>query len=275
MITWKDIIGIIREMFEAKERDIAEHLGVSQQMLSHVKHGRKKPSEQFLEQSIYRKIFSPTESKSLASHDPKYNMQLTSTNGKKVEDSCLFDLKRIIEIKYPDVRADMDEFWDDKDYKAFVIELIKLAKLNTPLKSTPKTFDTASEGSSPAQTDTCPRPGIFHVVRSDSQQEQSSVQIASSNDTTIADPTDADIPPNTVGMGAQLHIEDKYKCCRFCISWGGTMKSTFAICAGYQEPRQADEGKECTYYEPNEAQITAERTRSLLPQMIRTIKSKD
>lgn len=274
MITWKDTIDIIKEMFEAKERDIAEHLGVTQQMLSHVKHGRKKPTEQFLEQSIYRKIFSPTESKSLASCDPKY-MQTTLTNREKVEDSCLSDLKRIIEIKHPNVRADMDDFWDDKDYKAFVIELLKLTKLNTPLKSTPKTFDTPSEDSSPAQTDMCPRPGIFPVVRRDSQQEQSSVQIASSNDTTTADPTDADMPPNAVGMGAQLHIEDKYKCCRFCANWSGTMKSTFAVCAGYQEPRQADEGKECTYYEPNEAQITAERTRSLLPQTIGTIKPKD
>lgn len=65
-------------------------------------------------------------------------------------------------------------------------------------------------------------------------------------------------PATDDDSGAQLHIEDKYKCCRFCVNWNGTMQSKFAICSGYQEPRKSTEGKECLYFEPNRSRITVE-----------------
>lgn len=58
--------------------------------------------------------------------------------------------------------------------------------------------------------------------------------------------------------GAQLYIEDAYKCCRFCRRWKGAVADILDDCMAYKEKREATDGKGCKYYVPHEGRITVQ-----------------
>lgn len=276
MVTWENTINIIETMFDAKDKDIAKQLGVPATSLSHVKRGHRPPSDHFNPSWVYRKIFDPTEKKSMAACDPKY-MKPHQTKPENIEKEYLSDLKRIIEIKFPNVQSDMAYCWNVEDYRTFVLELLKLTNLGTNSKSpsnnddesapvadmpldssssqacvppplaantSEQSPDGATRGSQIVDEVSDSTPGGQAVSRSESGETESKA---------VSQSSDAD----TVG-GAQLHVEDKYKCCRFCTKWRGVTGDELAICRVLKEQRNAASGRDCKYYRPDWGQITIE-----------------
>jgi len=62
------------------------------------------------------------------------------------------------------------------------------------------------------------------------------------------------IKPTT--KGAQIHVEDKYRCCRFCLRWQGAVSEDLDICSKYKEDRAAVDGKDCRYFKLNESRAS-------------------
>lgn len=183
MTTWKDTAEIIATMFECKEKDIATHLGISPTSFSHIKAGRRPPSDQLNPSWVYRKIFDPTDKNSMAACDPKYATS-RQTKPEDIERECLSDLKRIIELKFPNVRYDMDAYWNKEDYKSFVLELIKLSNLGTFLRSPSNNGDEPAPATDmpsdrvSSQTDDSLPPGVFKPIRSPLKSKQPLQQVS-------------------------------------------------------------------------------------------------
>lgn len=240
MITWEDTISIIKAMFEVREKEIAKHLEVSVTAFSHVKRGHRPPSDKFNPSSVYRKIFNPTEKGSMAACDPKY-MKPHRAKPENIEKEYLSDLKRIIEIKFPNVQSDMAYCWNVEDYRTFVLELLKLTNLGTNSKRS------SNSGDEPVSATDLP------LDSSSSQAVNRSEPGEAAESKAVSQSSDAD----TAG-GAQLHIEDKYKCCRFCSKWRGVMGDELSICRVFKEQRDAASGRNCKYYKPNWGRMTIE-----------------
>ena len=60
MLTWKDILFIIEEMFEMKPEDIAGLLGIDPSIISRLKNGKIKKSSHVTPENVYEKIFDPS-----------------------------------------------------------------------------------------------------------------------------------------------------------------------------------------------------------------------
>lgn len=166
----------------------------------------------------------------MAACDPKYATS-RPVKPEDIERECLSDLKRIIKLKFSNVRHDMDDYWN-KDYKSFVLELIKRSNLATPLRS-------------PSNNGDEPVPATDQTASRSEPGETESKAVSQSS---VAD---------TAG-GAQVHVEDKYKCCRFCTKWRGVTGDEFAICRVFKEQRDAASGRDCKYYKPDWGQMTIE-----------------
>jgi len=60
MLTWKDILFIIEEMFEMKPEDIAGLLGIDPSIISRLKNGKIKKSSHVTPENVYEKILHPS-----------------------------------------------------------------------------------------------------------------------------------------------------------------------------------------------------------------------
>lgn len=122
MITWKDTIEIIKRTFSIEQIEIANCLNITESQLSKVKTGKSKtvPSN-FASSHVFRKIFDPSNEDSPAS-------------GKETPEYHLDVLKSIIQTEFAQVREDLSDFWNEKDYKTFVIGLLDRTNLAKPPK---------------------------------------------------------------------------------------------------------------------------------------------
>ena len=275
MITWKDTIHIICEMFEISQQQLAGYLCVGEGTLSRIKNGKARASID--NTAVFNAVFNP-DTKSSPAH---------SKNESKAK--LLELLKEIIEFSFPKVREAMADCWDEPDYQLFVLRL--LGRTRQVRSSGEKNVASDDDG---VTIDPCgkdePAPVVDMPLDSSSSQvcvpppleantsEQSpdnatrGSQIADEvSDSTLGGQAVSRSEPGeteskTVGQssdadtagGAQLHVEDKYKCCRFCTKWRGVMGDELAICRVFKEQRDAASGRGCKYYKPDWGQITIE-----------------
>lgn len=119
MITWEDTIQIIMLTFECKQQEIADQIGVSKSDMSKVKSGKRTPSSRFAPTHLYSKIFDPSKQGTLAHR---------STDD---ENGCLVNLKDIIEKEFGHVKSNLEDCWNETDYKSFVMKLLERTKCPT------------------------------------------------------------------------------------------------------------------------------------------------
>lgn len=132
MITWKATIMLISKMFEKSQKEIAEKLGVSPSTLSKIKKGNQ--ASMFDADDIFQKVFSNENKESFAS---KY---------KSTDSESLDALKDIIERHFSNnkfnIKEDMMDVWEEKDYKTFVITLLN--RTRRPVLNKKPTIHTAN-----------------------------------------------------------------------------------------------------------------------------------
>lgn len=122
MITWEDTIKIIMKTYMCTQAQIAEQLGVSTATVSKVKSGKQNPPPQFAVPILYKKIFDTTIPKSLSyGQDEKYHLSV---------------MKDIISTDFINVKSSMSDYWNEKNYKTFVENLLNQTRRNTPTKGT-------------------------------------------------------------------------------------------------------------------------------------------
>lgn len=111
MITWKDTINIIVQMFDCNQQTIANQLGVEKSHFSKVKSGKLNAPAQFASRHIYSRIFD-------------VNMSVSLAYGENAK-SLLQDLKLIVDENFKNVKLSMTDCWDGCDYQTFVMNLLE------------------------------------------------------------------------------------------------------------------------------------------------------
>lgn len=290
MITWRDIICIICEVFLINQQQLATCLNVQESALSRIKNGKKKAT--FDCDTVFRNVFNP---------DTKTSPAHAWEDDRKV---LLDSLKYIIESDFHEVRENLDDCWEEDDYKQFVFKLLRRTR-NVPSSGKTKlggnrdkltsTMDAPLNSVSVQAYDT-PQPAVLHPMRKSPEAEphspQECVSDQASDAATTEQPTanvsldssrtesDQTAGSSETGRneneaadqatsadsfeGARLHIEDKYKCCCFCSKWQGADADEVATCKIFKDQRTATGGRGCTYYNPAEGRITIETMRCLL-----------
>ena len=133
MIVWNDTISIIMILFELKNKEVAEHLGVSEAVLSLVKSSKKSPTPNFIPTAIYRKIFDPS-----IQGTPAFMRRKNTRDVKSAEKEILFELHDIIKSHFPKVKESLADIWEVDEYKDFVMKLLERTKQNPLVESKPK-----------------------------------------------------------------------------------------------------------------------------------------
>lgn len=111
-MTWADIIALLIEMFDVKQKVIAEKLGVSEALMSKFKKGT---SPSFSTEYIYTRTFKPGGIPE-QSESTKYLLNL---------------LKDTINDSFPTIRDEMADCWEITDYESFVKRMLDRT---TPVK---------------------------------------------------------------------------------------------------------------------------------------------
>jgi len=127
ILTWKDFILIIENMFEITPEEIAEKLKVSASTISRLKSGETKRFTAFgkdkvkANEEIYNKLFDPNNKESPA-----------ATNGK--EEKLLSLLKEILaEAGFSWVMDDLlGKEYEQGDYKRFVVKMLERINKRQP-----------------------------------------------------------------------------------------------------------------------------------------------
>lgn len=283
MVTWGDIIDIIMNMFEVKQTKIAQLMHLDKSAISRMRSGKRLPS--FTAEEMFSNLFDSANPDSLAGSNESDKHHLDT-------------LKGVIESDFAEVRKDMDDSWNEENYKKFVLKLLGRARQGASTKkgTLPSDYENPTpSGAEKTDMSTVSDEIILPIRKKDRAERRpqtgkgtdlvlnsedvaiSSTGMASDNtpvensrmtkrqkagreNETAADQKTVAV---TNGGGAQLYIEDKYHCCNFCANWNGSTDSKFAVCSGYKEMRKAQEGKECIYFEPNEARISVETMKIL------------
>lgn len=290
MITWRDTICIILEVFSITQQQLAAYLNVGEPALSRIKNGRK--IAVFDSDAVFNNVFNP---------DTETSPAHAWKNDKK---GLLASLKDTIDFGFPDAREALSDCWEEDDYNQFVFKLLRRTKnvpsggkteLGGDRDKLTSTMDAPSNSVSVRAYDT-PQPAVLHPTSNSHEAEphihQECVSDQTSDAATTEQPTtnvsldssrtesvqtvgDSETGRNeneAAGQatsadsfdGARLHIEDKYKCCRFCSKWQGVDADEVATCKIFKAQRTATGGKDCTYYNPAEGRITIEVMRCRL-----------
>lgn len=290
MITWRDTICIICEVFLINQQQLTDYLPVDEPTLSRIKNGRKKAA--FDSDAVFNSVFNPATKTS-----PAHAWE----NDKK---GLLASLKDIIDFGFPDVREALSDCWEEDDYNQFVFKLLRRTKnvpsggkteLGGDRDKLTSTMDAPLNSVSVQAYDT-PQPAVLHPMRKSPEAEPHSPQECVSDpasDAATTEQSTANVSldssraesDQTVGSsetgrngneaagqatsadyfdGARLHIEDKYKCCCFCSKWQGADADEVATCKIFKDQRTATGGRDCTYYNPAEGRITIETMRCIL-----------
>lgn len=114
MITWGDVIDIITYVFDINQNDLAEKLGYDKSVISKIKNGKQ--SSHFNKDMLFSNVFDPTAPNSPA-----------NVWSDKPE-ACLRHLKEEIKSNFKEVQKDMDDCWEKKDYKEFVLTMLNRAR---------------------------------------------------------------------------------------------------------------------------------------------------
>lgn len=225
MITWRDTISIICEMFGLTQQQLAGYLNIGVSTLSKIKNDRTRAS--FDSNAVFNAVFNPDTKGSPAQAKNETEKQL------------LISLKETIEFEFNEVQEAMDDCWEETDYRLFVIRLLGRSRQRNLLKE--KTPDDSDK--------------VIPVTEAPSDEIS---EIRKTGDEVVNQASFAN------AGGAQLHIEDKYICCRFCTKWRGAMNDELAACKVFKDQRTSTDGSGCKYYEPAEGRIAAEIVRCQL-----------
>lgn len=293
MITWSDTIDITCEMFQINQQQLAGYLNISESALSRIRHGKARAL--FDSNAVFNNVFNPHTKGSPASNKNEDKDALLTLLKEIIEHS--FPKAREAMADCWD-GTDYQIFVLRLLGRTRQIPLKKKAiapnDSNVAIDSSGRdepapVTDTPSDKASSQADDLLP-PGVFHPIRKPSKVEQPLQQLsmaAQSPNNTEREPQADDesldstpvedsqavsssemdeaeskaasqVSTAVTGGGAQLHIEDKYKCCRFCARWRGLTVDELAICEIFKEQRDAVSGRDCKYYKPDEGRITVE-----------------
>lgn len=166
MIFWGDTISIIARLFKVNDKTIAQKLNISSSMLSRIKTGERNISH--TPEEIYKRIFDLNAKESLASFFNTENADnkeefavavpkdvLEARQRKRRENrekSLLSDLRTIIESEYPNVKNDLEDSWDEEDYKTFVMGLLSRTWRNISRNNKSKYSDNIDKAGSVSET---------------------------------------------------------------------------------------------------------------------------
>jgi len=136
MITWGDMIDLIVYVFGITQVQLATLLGYNKSVISRIKNGEQSPNS--TPEGLFHLIFDPTVPSSPAR---QY----------KNSDNSVFYLgllKEAIETRFIEIRKAMDDVWNEKDYRQFVLILLERARpgvSETASKKMCKIFEQAVE----------------------------------------------------------------------------------------------------------------------------------
>lgn len=171
MITWGDVIDIIVWSFTIKQKDLARLLCCDETVISKVRNGRQPFS--CANEFIFSAVFDPTSSDSPA--------QFWGDKPK----ACLRYLKGEIEAKFKEVREGMDDYWEEEDYRKFVMAMLGRARQGAPSKKEPQHSDHSKKTAIAA--DVGPSEDRHEKQKKVSRQETPSEQMIGIFEQTVAD----------------------------------------------------------------------------------------
>lgn len=131
MITWGDVVEIIIGTFNINQTQLAELMNCNKGAITKIKQGIQ-PLSLDADQ-LFSRVFDPATSNGPASkggREPQYWLDL---------------VKKEIESNFKEVRAEMDNCWDEKDYRTFVMALLERAKKGASSKKEPQPSECSRE----------------------------------------------------------------------------------------------------------------------------------
>lgn len=252
MITWGDVVGIIACVFDINQTQLAKLMKCDKAAITRIKSGIQTPS--FSAEQLFALIFDPDTSDSPAS------------KGRRTPQYWLDLVKEEIESDFKEVRKAMEDYWNENDYRTFVLVLLERTGQGSPSKKQQRLYND-SRGL-PAESD------VIINVSTDDFPPEADTSHPSEDYLPVGRQPEARHPPQQervseqfadVMSGAQIHIEDKYKCCRFCVRWMGDMSDEIAGCKTFKDQREAIDGRGCKYYKPNEGRMAVNLIRCHRP----------
>lgn len=118
MITWGDVVEIIKCVFDINQTQLAKTMKCDKSAITGIKQGERAPS--FENDQLFSFVFDP------ATPDSPAN------KGKRTPQYWLDLLKEEIESNFKEVREAMEDCWDEKDYRTFVLTLLDRARRGPP-----------------------------------------------------------------------------------------------------------------------------------------------
>ena len=159
MITWGDVVEITLDVFGINQTQLAEIMRCNKGVITRIKQGEQPPSPDI--KTLFSLVFDTAESNGPASV------------GRRTPQYWLDVVKEVIESKFKEVREDMEDCWNEKDYQIFVLTLLERARKGASSKKKPQRSNdsgetsaianvlSASSDNTPAQEATPPIQNIY------------------------------------------------------------------------------------------------------------------
>ena len=150
-LSWEDFFTIVEEMWELNQKEVAGYLGCKSSTITRIRNGETKKPRITIEQ-LYEKLFDPTNENS-----PTYGKKekdiwadlikiiKNAESDGDIQKGVIQKIENFIEIiknagseGARKKKIVIQEIEKKEDYKTFVMELIRLTKINQPPKEKPK-----------------------------------------------------------------------------------------------------------------------------------------
>lgn len=118
MITWGDVVEIIKHVFDIDQAQLAKSMNCNKSIITRIKRGEQSPP--FGADQLFSLVFDPDTSDGPAS------------KGRRKSSYWLDLVKEEIESNFKEVWKEMEDCWDEKDYRSFVLTLLVRAKKGPP-----------------------------------------------------------------------------------------------------------------------------------------------
>lgn len=123
MITWGDVIDIITSTFYINQTELGNRVGYDKSTISRIRRGATLPP--FGNEQLFSAVFDCGDSNSPEKKEKESNYWLGV-------------LKDVIESRFKEVYDSLSDCWDEKNYKTFVLTLLRRARIGAPTEKAPQ-----------------------------------------------------------------------------------------------------------------------------------------
>lgn len=236
MFLWSDVIQIILQTFEVTQNDLARLLNIDKSVLSKIKNGTRNIPQNIDAEFVFKCVFDCENPESFTRNTPS---------------DILSTLKEVIEGDYKEVRTSMDDCWDEKDYKSFVITFLNRARRNKKPAKVP----------------------VKKALEELYDEEQCSVEGDIPASAVSNNAVSGDLSPRNSSAVSSAHPQRKWsilsvlcpnkgECCYNCDYWKGNRTTyeayrmpTYGLCIKYNRSRQLSSDPACESYKEHQKQF--------------------